>query len=404
MFAVSRSALTLGRFVGVLHIAHDQTLRICVERRLRTLRAINEQTALVADTSSFHHACLEAFATNPYDLPFVISYGVTLSARASDDQKTPIALELCGALGVPDGHPSAPQTISLRRRGSNASPPARPRDASMPDFPSLRPSVVFETDEPAEACPWPVAQALSTGEMIYMADVTALVDGFDVRGWSSSWCAALASNMATLTRAASTSAVVLPIVHDNAVSVVIIGLNQHRPYDDAYKVFMQLLSRQLLTGLAIVRSHEQALAREAELLELDRSKSALYTNASHELKTPLTLIVGPLAAHIAEVEAMPDLSRDCLDNLHLIMRNAERLRKLINTLLDLSRIEAGHVNIAYETFDFGALVSDLANLFAEAIYKAELGYSVDVPADGPAVTLDPALIETVRPRGPLLTQ
>lgn len=158
----------------------------------------------------------------------------------------------------------------------------------------------------------------------------------------------------------SKSAVVLPIVNESTYSVVIVGLNPHRPYDEAYRVFLQLLGRQLATGLAIVCSYEQAIAREQELLTLDRFKSTLYSNVSHELRyavtsvsvhradhrpgrTPLTLILGPLSDL---VEQATELAPEHLASLKLMLRNANRLRKLIGTFLDFSRLEQGRTQVS----------------------------------------------------------
>jgi len=71
------------------------------------------------------------------------------------------------------------------------------------------------------------------------------------------------------------------------------------------------------------------------MAELDRAKTAFFSNVSHELRTPLTLIIAPLE------EAVQDSTTLTSNALLMMMRNAQRLMKLVNTLLDFTRIEAG---------------------------------------------------------------
>ena len=84
--------------------------------------------------------------------------------------------------------------------------------------------------------------------------------------------------------------------------------------------------------------------REAERLkELDTFKSKFYTNISHELRTPLTLIVAPLEQHIRQYREM--LDRKSMSNLDMVLRNSRKLLRLIEELLDLSKLDASKLSL-----------------------------------------------------------
>src|SRR5690606_33299549 len=123
---------------------------------------------------------------------------------------------------------------------------------------------------------------------------------------------------------------------------------------------------------------------------LDRAKTAFFSNVSHESRTPLTLMLGPTRDALASPERA--LSGDDLDTVY---RNQLRLLKLVNTLLEFSRIEAGRVDARFEPTDLAALTTDLASAFRSATTRAGLALEVDCrPLDEPAY-VDPAMWEKI---------
>ena len=119
------------------------------------------------------------------------------------------------------------------------------------------------------------------------------------------------------------------------------------------------------------KAYEQEIARQREeLAQLDKLKTQFFANISHEFRTPLTLMMGPLEDMLAEhSEADP--------RLELAHRNSLRLLKLVNTLLDFSRIEAGRIEASYEPTDLSVLTAELASNFRSAIERAGMTLSVE---------------------------
>jgi signal transduction histidine kinase len=123
---------------------------------------------------------------------------------------------------------------------------------------------------------------------------------------------------------------------------------------------------------------EEQVARQAQelrvlnerLQELDRLKTQFFANVSHEFRTPLTLMLGPLRDTL-EHQAAP-LSVGQRDRLEVAYRNSLRLLKLVNSLLDFSRIEAGRMQATYESTNLAAFTRDLASAFRSLLERAGL--------------------------------
>ena len=154
------------------------------------------------------------------------------------------------------------------------------------------------------------------------------------------------------------------------------------------------------TGMDIterVQAEQNQRALEAErrrgeaLAEVDRAKTLFFSNVSHEFRTPLTLMLGPLEEAIAH-SATPAPVRTHLELAH---RNSLRLLKLVNSLLDFSRIEAGRVDISYEATDLDVLTRDLASTFRSAMERAGLVFTVECDELGELVYVDREMWEKI---------
>jgi signal transduction histidine kinase len=122
------------------------------------------------------------------------------------------------------------------------------------------------------------------------------------------------------------------------------------------------------------RSEQEMKKLYGELKELDRAKTNFFSNITHEFRTPLTLLLGPLEDVIRKSSG--DLPNRQRDQLLLAQRNALRLQKLVNTLLDFSRIEAGQMDAVFQPTDICSITRDLAGNFRSAIENAGLKFIV----------------------------
>jgi signal transduction histidine kinase len=172
--------------------------------------------------------------------------------------------------------------------------------------------------------------------------------------------------------------------------LLIAGTSPRLLLDDAYRDFLGLVAAQIGAAIAGAQMLEQAQARAEELARLDRAKTAFFSNVSHEFRTPLTLMLGPTQEALASPERA--LSGD---DLATVYRNQLRLLKLVNTLLEFSRIEAGRVDARFQATDLSALTADLASAFRSATSKAGLQLEVECPVLGQPVYVDPEMWEKI---------
>jgi len=174
------------------------------------------------------------------------------------------------------------------------------------------------------------------------------------------------------------TAVLLPIHisgQDEPFGFLVAGVSSRRALDEDYLAFYDLLGNTYNTAVSNVYAYEQEQKRAEALAAIDRSKTAFFSNVSHEFRTPLTLMLGPLEDLLARENIAVDI-KGSVDAAH---RNALRLLKLVNNLLDYSRVEAGRVQAAYQPLDLAELTIDLASSFRSIIEKAEMELLVNCP-------------------------
>jgi len=191
-------------------------------------------------------------------------------------------------------------------------------------------------------------------------------------------------------------AIVLPVTthgQERPIGVLVAGVNPTRRLDEDYQTFFQLVAGQIATAITNARALEEERKRTEALAALDRAKTTFFSNVSHELRTPLTLMLGPLEDIIAHAEG--DAASDQRELATVAHRNGQRLLKLVNTLLDFSRIEAGRIQAAFEPTDLASYTAELASIFRSAAEKAGLKMEVDCPALPEAVYVDREMWEKI---------
>jgi signal transduction histidine kinase/CheY-like chemotaxis protein len=184
-------------------------------------------------------------------------------------------------------------------------------------------------------------------------------------------------------------ALLLPLGEGAHAGALLVGTSPLCALDEQYIGFCQLLADQLSSAMASAVSYEQQRQRADALAELDHAKTAFLTNVSHEFRTPLTLLLGPLDDALSDSAPGSVLS----NQLSVARRNAGRLQRLVDSLLDFSRIEAGRATASPICIDVGALTSGIASSFAELCERAGLELVLDCH---PALAdVDPGMWETI---------
>jgi len=333
-FSYSPLAGPDGQITGMLCVVMEDTTRVIGERQLLSLRTLAAVLGGAISEQEVLESIERGLQANDKDLPFTLTY-------LFDESGT--RLNLVCRTGIEANHPAA--------------------------------CPVIETT-PARGC-WPIAQVL----MEKCAVTVDLSDHFvdlPAGAWDK------APGLARL----------VPIARqgqDKPAGVLIAALNPYRQLDTAYAGFLDLIAGQIAASFASAKAYEEERKRAEALAEIDRAKTAFFTNISHEFRTPLTLLLGPLEDTLAEQELPPQ----AMERLTLAHRNSLRLLKLVNALLDFSRFEAGRISAIYEPVDLSTYTADLASVFRSAIERAGLKLIIDCPRLEEPVYIDRAMWEKI---------
>jgi PAS domain S-box-containing protein len=323
-----------GAVCGMLCVVREDTGRVIGERRMATLRDLGSDPSVVRTEQETLEFAGRQLDRNQRDLPFTATY------LFSDEGAV---ARLAVSTGIASGHPAVPAVLA----------------ADAPD--------------PV----WPLA-ALLRGESVLVDLDSARFPGLPAGAWSEPPAQALAAPLAQRGGA--------------PYGFLVAALNRYRPLDDGYRAFAGLVAGHLAAGIGSARSYQDQQRRAEDLAELDRAKTAFFSNISHEFRTPLTLIMGP----VQELKRrLADADPQVRDELEVISRNSLRLGRLVNSLLDFSRIEAGRMQASYEPADIAQVTAELASVFRSAVDRAGLAFEVDCPPLSEPVFLDRGMWEKV---------
>ncbi|WP_205697892.1 SpoIIE family protein phosphatase [Conexibacter sp. SYSU D00693] len=298
-----------GRVVGMLCVVSEETERVIGERRMATLRDLGAALTTADGEQAVLDATCDRLEADRRDLPFSLVYLY--------EDETASRAHLACAAGVQPGSAVAP--------------------------------TLLEVDDPDAV--WPAAPLAGGATLAQVDDLAARFGPLPTGAWDEP----------------PQQALLLPLSQQGQPApfgFLAVAVNPLRRLDEDVTAFATLLAAQVAAGIASARAYDAERRRAQELAELDRAKTAFFTNVSHELRTPLTLLLGPAENALADrATPLPDAHRE---RVELVLRNAQRLLKLVNTLLDFSRLQSGSATAAFEPVDLGRVTAELASMFESA--------------------------------------
>ncbi|HEX4134818.1 MAG TPA: ATP-binding protein [Bryobacteraceae bacterium] len=328
-----------GGIGGVLATVHEITEKVFGQRRVAILRDLGTGAT---GAKTVDEACATAAATlKPHtkDIPFAILYVIDASGT----------------------HARLAASCGIDERGN------------------MRPALIPLDNSDDQNAAWPLADARRTGRMRLVEDLPSRFVDIPPGPWSDP----------------PRRAAIVPIrshIANQLSGFLVAGVSARIQFNEAYRNFLNLAATQIAAAISNAQSYQEERKRAEALAEIDRAKTAFFSNVSHEFRTPLTLMLGPLDDALANSHGV--LPMGAAASLAVAHRNALRLLKLVNTMLDFSRIEAGRAQACYQPVDLAALTEELASNFQSLCDKAGLRLTVHC-AHGEPVYVDRDMWEKI---------
>ena len=301
---------------GIFCTAIETTARFVAERHMRCLRALAARSSFAETPEGACQSAVATLESNPRDVPFALLYLVDKSGKQA---------HLAGTAGLVSIPPGVATTIDL--------------------------------SDPSSCT---VARVAMTRSAVLMDNILPIIEG--------------AMRTAEVM---PHQALALPILNpggEHLAAVMVGGINPMRPLDES-RAFHELIVNHLETAISSARAKQHVRERAQALAEIDRAKTVFFSNVSHELRTPLTLLLAPLDDLMARA-SLGEAERQLVE---IARRGGTRLLKLVNSLLEFSRIEAGRIEAAYEATDLASLTADLASVFRSAFERAGVILTLECP-------------------------
>jgi signal transduction histidine kinase/class 3 adenylate cyclase/PleD family two-component response regulator len=167
---------------------------------------------------------------------------------------------------------------------------------------------------------------------------------------------------------------VVPLIADGQIIGSISLRQNHAPriWQPAEVQLTETVAEQ--AAIAVQQAHLYQKTREQaeQLLQLDQQKTEFFQNISHEFRTPLTLMVGPLESAVKQNQPLP------VAQATIALRNSRRLLRLVNQLLDLQRLNAGRMQPTFHPCDFVDFVSQIVETFRAYAEKKGIRLTADL--------------------------
>jgi PAS domain S-box-containing protein len=323
-----------GTTEGMICANSDDTDRIISERQLLTLTRLGKALTDAKSSEDVYERTIQTIQNNPYDFPFTLFYAIKGASGT-----------LVDATDMPASVKGVPVNIEL---------------------------------DSSSAISKYAAKALAQRKHQVIEDIQQHLGVMPSGAWSVS----------------PSRAIVLPVAQrgqKDAYGFLLVGINPYRLLDDKYIGFFELFADQVATSLGDVHAFEEERKRLEALAEIDRAKTTFFSNISHEFRTPLTLLLGP----IQDVLNDADFKGANKEKMEVALRNAHRMQKLVNLLLDFSRIEAGRMEANFIPVDIVSVTEDLTSNFRSAIEKSGMELVVHKEVIDEPVLVDIEMYEKI---------
>ncbi|CAG8550421.1 4726_t:CDS:10 [Paraglomus occultum] len=350
-----------GQVGGIFNAVQETTQRVLMARRLKTLGDLANGTQGAKSIESACHFTTEVFRENNMDIPYAILYlvenekvGTEFKPKNARLEATTFDRDLTAIKG-PDG---TEEYLFVHGQSSRDLPEVLPRTPEVIDLTDAETSdnMVEDIREISASEPWPLTLAVFKNDNV------------------------------TIKLSDNSLAVLCPVITTSAgksflTALMICGISKHRALDTEYEeflhVWLSLVIGQVGSSFTQGRSREEERKQAEMLADLNRQKIAFFQNISHELRSPLTLMLSPLE----EAMELCPKNAPIFAHLKLIQKNNRRLLKLVNTLLQFSRIEAGRLQAWFCSVNICRLTLELASNFESTSRSFGLYYKFEIPID-----------------------
>ncbi|HEY5745491.1 MAG TPA: ATP-binding protein [Chryseolinea sp.] len=323
-----------GGTAGMICANTDDTERIISERQLGTLTQLGKTLTDCHSSEEVIARTIETLKQNPYDFPFAL-----FRAISGDKAKLALSTDL----------------------GESA--------------PIVSAEIDIDADNEIARI---IKQALTSRQLQVFENLPQKVGDLPKGAWT----------------VGPEKVIVLPIAQpagQEPFGLLVVGLNPYRLLDDKYSSFFVLVADQVANSFANVHSLAQERKRAEALAELDKAKTTFFSNISHEFRTPLTLLLAPVEDVLSDTR----LDTETKARMEVAYRNALRMQKLVNTLLEFSRIEAKRIDGKFQQVDICNLTEDLASTFRSAIERAGMRLAIRCETVTAPVYVDPDMWERI---------